>query len=485
MATASIDGDRPVTPPGKAYGFVDKIFYGMGSIAFGVKDNGFSVLLMIFYNQALGVPAAAVGFAIMVALIVDAILDPLIGNWSDNFRSRLGRRHPFMYAAALPVAISYYFLWNPPVGWDADALFWYLLVISVIIRIFISFYEIPSSALIVDLAKGYDDRTSFLSYRYFFGWVGGLTMGVSAFSIFLKPTVAYPTGTLNLDGYATYGLVASLIMLAAILISSIGTQRHVQSFAPPPPKRAFVFTQSAREIGQTLLNRPFLLLAGATLASYASAGIAAAALTYFRVYFWELTGDQISFLMVGNFASVFVALVFAPKLATSIGKKNAAIAIWCATIVASPLMYFSRALGILPSNGSDLLYWMLFGSSFVNTVLSMSLGVIGSSMLADVVEHTAVRTGRESAGLLFSANAFMLKATSGIGVFGAGLILSFVGFPEGAKQGQVPADVLTRFGLTEPGVVLVLQVLALCMILGFPITRAVHEQNLRTLADRS
>ena len=462
----------------------DKLFYGLGSIAYGVKDNGFSVLLMLFYNQALGVPAAAVGFAIMIALIIDAILDPLIGNWSDNFRSRFGRRHPFMYAAALPVAIGYYFLWNPPTGFSVDQMFWYLLGISIVIRIFISFYEIPSSALIVDLSRGYDDRTSFLSYRYFFGWVGGLTMGVAAFSIFLRPSAEDPSGQLNLMGYSNYGLTASLIMLAAILISSLGTQRLVKSFAAPPEKLPFVFARSAREISQTLLNRPFLLLAGATLFSYAATGIAMATLTYFRIYLWELTGDQISLLMIGNFASILVALFFVPRLATKLGKKNTAIALWLATIVVSPAMYFGRVLDIVPANGTELLFWMLFASSFVSTVLSMGLGVIASSMLADVVEHMAVRTGRHAAGLLFSVNAFMLKAISGIGVFGAGLILTFVQFPEGAKQGAVPADVLTKFALTEPTVVMICQVLAMLMILGFPITRAVHEANLRKLDER-
>ena len=474
-----------VTPTRGSEGtLLDKILYGVGSIAFGVKDNGFSVLLMIFYNQALGVSAAAVGFAIMIALIVDAILDPVIGNWSDNVRSRLGRRHPFMYAAAVPIAVSYYFLWNPPDGSSTGDLFWYLLGLSIVIRVFISCYEIPSSALVVDLSRGYDDRTSFLSFRFFFGWVGGLTMGVAAFSVFLQPSAEYPTGTLNLDGYARYGLTASLLMLAAILVSSLGTQRLVKSFAAPPEKRPFVFIRSAREIGQTLLNRPFLLLAGATLFSYAATGISMAALTYFRIYFWELTGDQISFLMVGNFASVLVALVFAPRLAALMGKKNAAIALWLATIVASPFLYFGRLLDIMPTNGTDTLYWMLFTSSFVNTILAMSLGITGSSMLADVVEHMAVRTGRHAAGLLFSVNAFLLKAISGVGVFGLGLILAFVRFPEGAKQGQVSASVLFDLGLTEPVTVMALQTLALLMILGFPITRVVHERNLRILSER-
>ena len=87
-------------------GLRTKLFYGFGSVAYGVKDQGFTTLLMLFYNQVVGMPAAWVGSAILVALVVDTMADPIVGQISDNLRSRWGRRHPFMYAAAIPAAIS-------------------------------------------------------------------------------------------------------------------------------------------------------------------------------------------------------------------------------------------------------------------------------------------------------------------------------------------------------------------------------------------
>jgi len=460
----------------------DKLAYGFGSIAFGVKDNGFTVLLMIFYNQALGLPAKSVGLAIMIALIVDAFADPIVGNWSDSMRSRLGRRHPFMYAAALPVAISYFFLWNPPGGLGEGALFAYLLGITIIIRLCITMYEIPSSALVVDLAHDYDERTSFLSFRYFFGWIGGLSMGIAAFSLFLRPSTQDPSGQLNLQGYFYYGLTASVLMFVAIVVSALGTQRHIPTFRQPPPRRAFVLSRSVRELRETLTHRPFLILLGSGLFSYASAGIAAAILTYFRIYFWELSGDQISLLMAGNFASVVVALFLAPKLGAAFGKKTAIILFSLAGMSLSPLPYFGRVLDLVPANGTPALFWFLFGTSFVNTVIVMSAGILGSSMMADVVEDSATHTGRHSAGLFFSANAFILKCVSGIGVFGAGLILDAVDFPQGAKRGEVPQNILTNLAIFEPLVIFSLSAFALIFIINFPITRKVHQANLLKLS---
>ncbi len=149
--------------------FRTKLFYGFGSTAYGVKDNGFQTILLPFYNLVLHLPAQLVGPAIFIALLFDAFLDPVVGHFSDNLHSRWGRRHPLMYASALPVAVSYLLLWNPP-HWSQGALFVYLIVVAIVVRTFITFYEIPSSALVAELTQDYDERTSFSGYRVFFGW---------------------------------------------------------------------------------------------------------------------------------------------------------------------------------------------------------------------------------------------------------------------------------------------------------------------------
>ena len=98
-----------------------KLAYGFGSVAFGVKNNGFDYFLLFFYSQVMGV-SALVNAALAIALVFDAISDPLIG-FSDNTRTRWGRRHPYMYGAAVPVTLCYFLLWNPPGQLSGDELF--------------------------------------------------------------------------------------------------------------------------------------------------------------------------------------------------------------------------------------------------------------------------------------------------------------------------------------------------------------------------
>src|SRR5688500_14735619 len=105
--------------PAPRLGLALKISHGFGSTAFGVGVLALSGgLLQLYFNQVLGLPAIWVGAVIMATIVVDAVIDPLIGRWSDHLRSPLGRRHTFMYASAIPSALAFYLLWRPPAGLD-------------------------------------------------------------------------------------------------------------------------------------------------------------------------------------------------------------------------------------------------------------------------------------------------------------------------------------------------------------------------------
>ena len=463
-------------------GFRIKFFYGLGSVAFGVKDNGFSVLLLLFYNQVMGLDARLAGLAIMIALVVDAMADPMIGYWSDNLSSRWGRRHPFMYAAAIPVALSYLFLFSPPTGLSQGLLFGYLLGVSVAVRLFIAVYEIPSAALVAELTESYDERTSYLSFRYFFGWVGGLTMSMLAFGIFLQSTPGYPVGQLNPAGYSNYGIAASIIMFVAIIASSLGTHSAIAWMRPPQPKSTSSVGEVVREIVQTLSSRSSLsvLIAGMLIAL--SAGLTFALLTYFYTFFWRLQPTEISILISGSFLSAFLALTVTPVLARRFDKRGAAVGVAVVMIALIPIPYFARLAGYFPENGSPALLPTLMVFSVTTTTLTIIWSILIASMLADVVEDNEVRTGKRAEGVFFAANTFVAKCVSGLGVFGSAAIIALAGFPEHARPDEVGADTLRDLAFSYVGAVVALNVLAIVCVLTYRISRSVHQENLDKLA---
>ena len=462
-------------------GLRTKFFYGFGSVAFGAKDSGFSYFLLIFYNQVMGLPALTVGLAITIALFVDAFLDPIVGQISDNWRSRWGRRHPFMYAAALPVALSYLLLWNPPAGLNPQGLFFYLIATAILIRSFITLYEIPSSALAAELTTQYDERTRLLSYRYLFGWIGGLIMYLAALTLFLKPDAIHKVGQLNPVGYAHYGLASAGLMFFAILVSSIGTHREIPYLRVVPQRKVSILTL-AREMMGTLANRSFLLILVASLCTSMAGGLSLSINLYFTTFFWELSRTQIAIFTAASFLAAVFAFTAAPALSKRFGKKPSAMVLLVAGVLVSVTPITLRLLGVFPPNGSPILFPLLFLQNVISVGLIVTANILMQSMIADVVEDSELRTGRRSEGLFFAANAFVAKAVTGIGIFASSMILAVAGFPQGATPGHVQPEVIRHLGMVFVPTLLVLYGLASAITAGYRITRASHEESLRKLA---
>jgi Na+/melibiose symporter-like transporter len=464
-------------------GLGTKLFYGLGSVAYGVKDNGFSSFLLLFYNQVLGLRAELVGAAIMIALVVDSVLDPIVGQISDNWRSRWGRRHPFMYFAAVPAAVAFVLLWKPPAGLSQGELFTWLLLVAILVRSLITLYEIPSTALGAELSENYDQRTSLFGYRFFFGWWGGLTMTILALGFILRPDATHKVGQLNPDGYALYGIISGVIMVAAIVISAAGTHRFIPYLLAPAKGATKTLKQSFSEVMGVLRNPSFLSIMLASLCVSMSGGLALALNSYFVTYFWMLSSAQYSIVLGSAYLGSFLALLLAPRLSRRFGKKPTTMALYFLSAVIGPLPIILRLLGLFPLTGSPLVVPLLFANTTLSLTLSISANIMGTSMIADIAEDIQVRTGQRSEGLLFSAASVIAKAVTGIGIGASGLILLLVHFPEKAQPGHVPTEILNNLMLTYLPVLFVLQGGAIALISGYKITRQRHEENLRKLAD--
>ena len=149
-----------------------QFFYGFGSIAVGIKNNLLGTFLLIYYNQVLGLDAITVSFAFFIALIIDAVTDPIIGIWSDRTKSKYGRRHPFLYFSIIPFSLAYYYLLAGPEPNDPD-LFSRLVLLLFILRVSMTFLKFLEAALAPELSKDYDQRNTLAALSMMFGWAGG------------------------------------------------------------------------------------------------------------------------------------------------------------------------------------------------------------------------------------------------------------------------------------------------------------------------
>jgi len=466
-------------PPVRRLGRPTMLAYGFGAVAYGVKDFGFQTFLLFFFNQVMGLPASKVGLAILCALLLDAFIDPLIGTLSDRTQSRWGRRHPWMYAAALPIAIGWLLLWNPPELSQPAMLVW-VFVCSVIVRSAVSAYEVPSQALSPELSADYDERTRIMAYRYLFGWAGGMAMLVASYGYFLAPLPGQVNGLLNRESYVGFSICGALAMMVAILVSALGTHHEIKRLPRPQIAKQSV-REHFRELGETVHNRAFLIVMGAGVCFYSAQGVSFSLSNYLYTHVWGMQGVDFMILAGSLFLGVIGAFLLAPRLAKRVGKPIAAMMTMAGASVLIGTPYLLRLADLFPHQDSPVMLPLLFTIFAVNATCSVSSTILGASMMADVVEHSEITTGRRSEGVFFAGGFFVQKCTTGVGIFLSGFILSWVGFPEGAKPGTVAPGTIDRLTVIFALLYLALGFGAACLYRMFPFGKAEHDARIEAL----
>ncbi|MEM1106034.1 MAG: MFS transporter [Pseudomonadota bacterium] len=466
-------------------GLLTQLAFGIGGAAGGMKNNGFEYVLLLFYSQIIGLPAVWVATALAIALVFDAVSDPAVGYWSDNLRTRFGRRHPLMYAAILPVALGYFFIWNPPAEASNTVLFAWLLTFVIFVRLSFTLYEVPSIALSAELSSDYDTRTTLIAYRTFFGWFAGLTLQIILFAVLLQATEADRSGFSYLPGWNAYGLVAACAIMATMAITALGTHHRIPHLPAPPPKRERKLSDMFAEIWETLSNPSFRMLFLSTMVGFFAGGLSAALNQYINGFFWGFTNEQIAGLTLPVYLSAGLALAIAPIAGRVFGKKIAAIVIGILAFTIAPAPVIARQFGLLPANGTEELYVIIVAVTVIDVALIISYQILAISMVTDIVEESELNTGRRSEGLLFSGLSFIRKLAQGVGVVMASFILAVAAITPQTLPDQVSEASLRALGWGYALALLSLWTLMLVCICFYRISRDDHKDNLAKLAART
>jgi len=479
--------EERVAPAGGLLPFSSRSFYGLGSVAEGINNTAFNVFLLFYYNQVLGLSGTLTGLAIFLALCVDAVTDPLVGSISDNQHSRWGRRHPFMYASALPMAGCFFLLFNPP-GWlDDTALFVWLVAFAILVRTAMTFYSIPSNSMVAEMTPIYDERTSLVSYRFFFGWAAGLGFSQLAYLYFLAPTDVFPDGRFNAEAYGALARVGAIAIAGAILACAVGTHHLIPRLKPPPPRTSFTPRRVLREFGDVFGNRSYLMLVFGSLFSAVAGGFNDVIGLYMNIYFWEFSAEQLAILALSLAPAVLIAVGLARPISERFDKKRTVLGLATFSILVGPLPVFLRLLGLMPPNGHPLLIYLIAGHGVILVCIVIIVWIVISSMIADTVDEGELRTGKRQEGMYASAIAFTGKAVSGLGGFLAGVALDLIAFPRviGASEAAVvPPEKVFALGLVVGPGLMLLFLCSLIFLSRYQMTRERHQEILAELEAR-
>ncbi|MGX5713601.1 MFS transporter [Sphingopyxis terrae subsp. ummariensis] len=467
-------GDIPGTLPTRI-----KVAHGAGAVALGIKEAGLTTFFMIYYNQVLGFDPRVVSLILIGAMLVDAMVDPLIGRLSDATRTRIGRRLPWLYGAAVPMAIAWALLWMSP---DIAAHSTLGLALNVIaVRILVSACEIPSISLVAELTRDYDERTALMRYRFLFGWLGGLVATALAYGYFLKSDDPAQNGLLDPSGYSAFGLFGAAMILVSTLGSALGQHRRVVALPPRPPVQRHGIAMLA-DILLAFRNPAFLALTSGALFLVTSYATSIAATNYMMLYVWRLTDDQLAWYPAGLALAVFAAFLAVGPAHRRLGKRDTAVA----------AIAFGTVVGFLPYAARNLGWWIELGSwpSMALLLSFMTVSLFGmivatisaSSMVAEIVEAHEVEHGTRIEGVFFSGYLMTQKFGQALGIFLVGQIIALSGLGERVRPEDLAPGTATGMAWTFAGAMVLISIMSALLLRRYPIDRASHEARLAALA---
>jgi GPH family glycoside/pentoside/hexuronide:cation symporter len=455
-----------------------KIFQGFGSMTDSHIQFAFNALLMIYYNQLLGVPATSLSLVLVAGLIIDAISDPLVGAFSDRLNSRFGRRHLLMYISALPLGIMMFFLFSPPAFLSESQLVGWLLVSVIGLRLAFTLFHVPWVALGMELSVDYYERTEIIGWRLVSGWIGGVAFSFGMYTYVFGASDAFPQGQLNPNSYPVFGVVAgSLVALWCFLTAHL-TRKELPYLATPAEPTNLSVEVMFKQIWSVVLNPYYrkLVIALLFLAVVSSFGGFFDALM--NTFFWGLAGEDLRWFSVAILGAAF-GIFLAVRLSRHYQKQHIIVAALLANMILAIIKVSLRFLDWVPENGDPMLVWVLATQEVLHVIVVTMPMTLIPSMLADLSDDQEQRSGERQEGVLASITSFAMKLTSSVGLIAGGLMLDyFIEMPAGAAKAgiAIESDVLFRLAISDGIISSLLLLIPISILATYKMSRSDIEE---------
>lgn len=427
MATA---GGRRLPP----LRFGLKLGYATGAVLDGIGAQAVGIFLFFYVTAVCGVPPALAGVALAAGLVVDALVDPLIGSLSDACRSPLGRRLPFMLAGVPGTMLFLTLIFALPSGLGAAPLFAWLTFLSIGLRVSMSLFLLPFNAVGAELSDDYAERSSIAAWRWGFAMIGALVAIVMGFGVFMGGDGGLSRRASYLPFAATVAVVAGIGGLVAMrALLKTRERQH-----PAPVSTGSVHSRLFSEMGEVFRNQSFRTLFGGALLLFTSLSIHATLGLHANNYFWRMTPGEIQMVTLALFAGLLLGAPLAGPVLKRVEKRNVLLTGMVGLALAFSIPATLRLLGVFPYTGATLAA-ILSAAVLAGGMLMAMAAIAFASMMADAADEHEHLFGARREGLYFAGWSFASKAATGFGALASGIALQVIGFPSGATPEAVKA----------------------------------------------
>ncbi len=386
-----------------------KIIYGSGSGGFSLIDRVLITWLFYYYitSPLEGVealmPPFAFGIIMFLGRAIDAVADPLIARWSDNYSGRMGRRMPFMFFSGFAYVAVFVLLFYPPVAETSVLNSVYLAVLLGLYFTLFTAYVGPYLALLPELARTTQDRVDLATFRAVFMLLGiGIALIGSGILIGM------------FDFHGMIWIMAALGLVLLYLPFAIKEKDYADS---EPATLGLV-----EALKTTYQNKPFIIYLVGNVTFWLGFNIITLNLPLYVTVLLRGTEEQTSIYFGIAFG---VALIFFPIIniaSKKLGLKPVMMFALIAFMVLLPLFYIlgQPVFGLTP----ELFGYLLLG------LVGLPVGVIlivPDAIVAEVSDLEGKLSGQKREAMYFGAQGFVLKLALGLSTVISGALLQLFG----------------------------------------------------------
>ena len=407
----------------------EKTAWGLSGSSENILHNTTNIMANPILNIGLGVSPVLVSTALTIPRIWDAFTDPLMGRISDNFKSRFGRRRPFVLFGGILTGISFALIWMLPQGWSEMATFALFLSYMLIFYTCFTVLIVPYLALGFEMSPDYNERTTLMSYRSFFSLVGSIIMQW----IYWGCTRSCFSDTVQ--GMKVVGsIIGGFVILTSVVTAVFCKERAVQRIEKKE-ERKISFRESVSVAWEV---KPFIQVISVCVL---------------------IIVGQLSIMQIGMYLNIYYVCQGSQEFAGRIQGINGTgyvlsslliipVVTWCTNRLGK-----SRTLRILMAMGAagSLLSWLLITPKypylqmlglFLGGPATTGLWIIAPSMIADICDYDEWKNGFRREGAFGAIYGWFTKIGSSASVFVSGLVLVLTGFSANLGADQSPETII-------------------------------------------
>jgi glycoside/pentoside/hexuronide:cation symporter, GPH family len=411
--------------------------------------------VQFYYIDVLGLNPFMAGTVWTLYGIWNMINDPLMGQLSDRTRSKMGRRVPYIYFGAIPLGVSFYFLWTPPVGSSPLTVAAYFFVLLFIFDTLYSLLIIAYNALFPELARTLVDRISLSTIREIMAVIALLTAYILA--PILSETV----------GFVWMGAIVGVLTAIGYLITPIGIKER-----PIPADEKNVGMWDSLKIvlgsisfryyvGFNLMKEYVWLILGATLPFWRKYALGIQAPS--QVFGVTLSpGDQEAILLGLPIILIIPGLLIWQRIVPRIGSRKA----W---LIGNALFI----PGFLVMTFAHDFYTGLLGTLLIVPGMAV-YQLLPLPMISEVIDEDAQKHGYRREGIFLGMNGGIIKAAFSLQGLLFAIVFSISGYVAGSAVQSQGAIWGIRFliGITP----IISIIISTLLLLKFPLGRE-HENH--------